>query len=93
MAGTPLFKTVQRALRLARAGHRGGLDADAVVTRWQETAALRSRREFLLTSTLALAGAATACVPLAPQRPGAADVVVIGAGIAGLTAAHRLVQA
>lgn len=66
MAGTPLFKTVQRALRLARAGHRGGLDADAVVTRWQETAALHSRREFLLTSTLALAGAATACVPLAP---------------------------
>jgi monoamine oxidase len=93
MAGTPLFKTVQRALRLARAGHRGGLDADAVVTRWQETAALRSRREFLLTSTLALAGAATACVPLVPQRPGAADVVVIGAGIAGLTAAYRLVQA
>lgn len=93
MAGTPLFKAVQRALRLARAGHHGGLDADAVMARWQETAPLRSRREFLLTSTLALAGAAAGCVPLAPQRPGAVEVVVIGAGIAGLTAAYRLAQA
>lgn len=65
MTETPLFKTVQCALRLARADHRGSLDADEVVTRWQETAALHSRREFLLTSTLALAGAATAYVSLA----------------------------
>lgn len=61
------------------------------MTCWQETAALRSRRELLLTSTLALAGAATACVPLAPQRPGAANV--IGTGIAGLPAVYRLAQA
>lgn len=65
MAVTPLSRTVQRAPRLARADHRGGLDADVGVTRWQETAALSSQREFLLTSTLALAGAATAYVPLA----------------------------
>ena len=92
MAGTPLFKQVQRALRLAWASHRRGLDADAVMAHWQETAFLRSRREFLRTSTLALAGMATGCIPVARQSP-AADVVVIGGGIAGLTAAYRLAQA
>lgn len=60
MVSTPLFRTVQRALRLARADRRS-LDADVVVTR-RKRRPLRSRREFLLTSTLALA---TAYVPLA----------------------------
>jgi monoamine oxidase len=60
-----------------------------------------SRRGFVRTSALGVAGTAVlgACAPRAgsgtpePGARGVGPVVVVGAGIAGLTAAHRLRQA
>jgi hypothetical protein len=57
------------------------------------------RRQFLKTAALATAGAsvlgapAVAAAPRGRTMPGtAADVVVVGAGFAGMTAAYRLHQ-
>lgn len=93
MARTPLFSAMQRALRLAQAADRAGMSAEEAQQRWEAAAPWRSRRAFLRTSALAMAGAVAACAkPLLPQDSDA-EVVVVGAGIAGLTAAYRLHQA
>lgn len=92
MPKTPVFRLLRRSLRLARHAVETGQPAGEVVDRWREAAKL-SRRQ-LLGGTAAAAGLALAgCRPLAPLpggRPG--KVVVVGAGIAGLTAAWRLHQ-
>src|SRR5256885_9361768 len=49
-----------------------------------------TRRGFI---GAAAAGAAIAALPKSAEAARAADVIVVGAGLAGLTAARRLVQA
>jgi monoamine oxidase len=99
MSRTPLFRMLRRSLRLAQASLRTGESAATTLERWRaaENAARVSRRQFLGTSALAAAGAALAsCAPRrAPRTTGAGaarPVVVVGGGIAGLTAAYRLHQ-
>jgi len=107
MARTPLFAAVDRALRLARAAERAGMPAREAVeldreARGEEPAALpgMSRRRFLAAGATAAAGLALpGCVTRFPRRAGSPGglggdpVLVVGAGIAGLTAAYRLAQA
>jgi monoamine oxidase len=95
MARTPLFDLVRRSLRLAQSMLHTGQSPAEAVQRWHEAAV--SRRAFLRASSAAAAGiTAGACAARGPavRVPSAADpVVVVGAGIAGLTAAWRLHQA
>ena len=92
MARTPLLSALQRSFRLAREAMRTGVDPDEI--RDGETVRLRSRREFLATGAAAAASVTLArCASLPPAPRGDARVIVIGAGIAGLTCAYRLRQA
>jgi monoamine oxidase len=80
-------------MRLAQASHRSGEPAREITER--AAAALVDRRRFLATSMTAAAGVAAAqCVTPTRMIVGSdvPPVVVIGAGIAGLTAAYRLQQ-
>jgi monoamine oxidase len=93
MSRTPLFHLVRRSLQLAQHSLRTQQSADEVVQRRQ--AEVISRRRFLATSASVTAAAALgACVPWQgsvrrPDRP----VLILGGGIAGLTAGYRLRQA
>ena len=105
MARTPLFRLVRRSLRLARASLASGLPSAEVVDLshqpWEVT-----RRELLGASAVVAAGAALgACrtasppgprripVPAEPGTGGGVGVLIVGAGIAGLSAGYRLRQA
>ena len=101
MARTPLFRTLRRSLRLARLAAATGRSPSEIV---QELEARRTftRREFLRTSGAAAAGLGLAGCGLGGGRGGAPpgggaggdpQVVIVGAGIAGLTAGWRLKQA
>jgi monoamine oxidase len=95
MPRTPLLAAVARALRLAdqaALAHRSSLD---VAEEWRAAADARvSRRQFV--SVLGATGMVAALDACAPRRgiprPGgtAPRVVIVGGGMAGLTAAYRL---
>lgn len=97
-ARTPLFAWVERSLRLARSSSRTGISPDELVERAR--GARLTRREVLAAGTLTAAGLAFGCSTrpaatqaAAPRRLSADDsVVIVGAGIAGLTAGYRLHQ-
>jgi monoamine oxidase len=97
MARTPLFSLLQRAARIARASARARMPLDEFHARGRELrfvpGGFDARRRRLLQGAgagLVLAG----CQALPPvARPSGDEVVVVGAGIAGLTAAWRLRQA
>lgn len=99
MARTPLFRNLQRALALARQVERTGEPADEVVERAAEARAVRlSRREVLAATGLSAAGLALGAggrlrATETPAAGGAGEVAVVGGGVAGLTAAYRLMQA
>jgi monoamine oxidase len=96
MARTPLFTVLQQAAALARRANRTGQPVSELWLRAQGEAAARaySRREFLQASGLAAATSLAGCaLPALVTRGDDAEVAVIGAGIAGLTAAYRLHQA
>lgn len=95
MGNSPLFRRLNWAMRLAQVASHTGWSADEVLQHWRAGSMDRGRRAFLRTSAFAAAGAVAACAPTMPRRggPGEAEVVVVGAGIAGLTAAYRLHQA
>jgi len=84
MARSPLMQLVQRIARDAFVRARADTAHDAPAAK---------RREFLRRSgALALASAASAWTPLCASA-GQARVVIVGAGLAGLTAAHELAKA
>jgi len=103
MARTPLLSALQRSLRIARLSSRSGRDPAEIRQREVERAAGRrdfSRRDFLAAGAAAAVsmslgrGARVRAAPLERAGPrGPAHVIVIGAGIAGLTCAYRLRQA
>ena len=106
MARTPLFALIERSMRLASASLRTGAPADELAARLAEAAVEKralSRRQFVA-GTAAVAGMAAleACAPRTGAtttppattggRQGSEPVLIVGAGIAGLTAAYRLRQ-
>jgi monoamine oxidase len=94
MARTPCFDLVRRSLSLAQSARHTGQSAAEAMERRREAAL--SRRAFLRASSAAAAGVTLgACAARRPaMRPASSDpVIVVGAGIAGLTAAWRLHQA
>ena len=92
MARTPLFGLLQRAARIARASTLVGEPVGELHERIVERRVDYARRRVLQGASAALLLGGCAQMP----RPiGSADeeVVIVGAGIAGLTAAWRLRQA
>lgn len=105
MARTPLFRSLERSLRIARLSLATGRPAAELV---DELRARRtnprpaphplSRRDFLRSTAVAAVGlGVTGCrLPRAPVAAGGAggapEVLIVGAGIAGLTAGYRLSQ-
>ena len=95
MARTPLVDMLRRAAAIATQAQARGEPLGEAIARERELRIDRARRRFLQQSvgaSAALALAACAQVPL-PSGDDADDVVVVGAGIAGLTCAWRLRQA
>lgn len=102
MSRTPLFTLLRRSLQLARHANSTGEDASSTVERWQESSRM-SRRSFVAGSSAAVAGFTIGCArgtpsqgPALPTRVRSGDddpVVIVGAGVAGLTCAYRLRQA
>jgi monoamine oxidase len=96
MSRTPLFAILRRAAALARHAHRSAQPVDEVVERAMEMRREDSRRRFLRSLGVGSAAlAVAACAPRAVQAPkhGDDEVVIVGAGVAGLTAGWRLRQA
>lgn len=97
MSRTPLFAILRRAAALARHSLHTDEPMDELGERFAELRGENSRRRFLRgvgggAAALALGG----CIARMPQLASAKDhdeVIVVGAGIAGLTAAWRLRQA
>lgn len=97
MSRTPLFAILRRAAALARHSRHVDAPLDELIERAAQNRLDASRRRFL--GTLGAGGAAltlAACAPRALRdalHEAADEVVVVGAGIAGLTCAFRLRQA
>ena len=108
MSRTPLFRLIQRSYRAASYSITHAEPVDELLDRRDERQLARlaardgmSRREFVAgTAAVAAVAALDACAPRVPSgvvtpRPdqGGSPVLIIGAGIAGLTAGYRLRQA
>lgn len=92
MARTPLFGLLQRAARIARASTRVGEPLDEFHARGHERRVDAHRRRLLQGAGAGVLLAGCAQLPH-PRAPAGEEVVIVGAGIAGLTAAWRLRQA
>ena len=91
MGRTPLFHLLQRAARIARASRLDPAPLDEFHDRVTAARVDRSRRRLLQGAGAAALLAGCRSVP-APLQAAGDEVVVVGAGIAGLTAAWRLRQ-
>ncbi|MDN5781502.1 MAG: FAD-dependent oxidoreductase [Luteimonas sp.] len=91
MGRTPLFHLLQRAARIARASAHDAAPLDEFYARGRELRMDRSRRRFLQAAGAGLVLAGCSSLPR-PLTAAGDEVVIVGAGIAGLTAAWRLRQ-
>ena len=93
MARTPLVDLLRRAAAIARHARATGEPLDEAIARERELRFDRARRRFLRESLAASAALALpACMPM-PRERSREEVVIVGAGIAGLACAYRLRQA
>ncbi len=92
MGRTPLFRLLQRAAAIARAAQQSRMPLDEVHAQLQVRRIDCQRRRLLqgAGAGVLLAGCASAPRILPPTQDAA--VIIVGAGIAGLTAAWRLRQ-
>jgi len=96
MARTPLVDILRRGAAIAAHCARSGEPLDEAIARERAARVDRARRRFLRDSLGASAALAlAACTPAALRMhdDAAEEVVIVGAGIAGLTCAWRLRQA
>jgi len=91
MGRTPLFHLLQRAARIARASLHDDAPLDEFYARGREVRFDARRRRLLQGGGAALVLAGCSAVPNPVMSQGK-EVVIVGAGIAGLTAAWRLRQ-
>jgi monoamine oxidase len=96
LSKTPLFRVLRRSLHLAQQSATTGKPIDEIAGEWREAAKL-TRRQLLGGSAAAAGLALAGCRPFAPAPRtlaggGEGRVVIVGAGIAGLTAGYRLHQ-
>src|SRR5690606_5416947 len=90
MARTPLVDLLRRAAAISALSRATGESLDEVQARALEARRGLSRRRFLQQSAGASAALLlTACARVPLQRRADEDVVIVGAGIAGLTCAWR----
>ena len=95
MARTRLANLLRRAAAVAAQARISGEPLDEAIARERELRALHARRRFMQQSAGAAAALTlAACAPVPLSRPqDGNDVVIVGAGVAGLTCAWRLRQA
>jgi len=95
MARTPLVDVLRRAAAIAAHARRTGEPLDEAIQREHELRVDRARRRFLQQSATASAALMLGACMHTPSKSasGVDDVLVIGAGVAGLTCAYRLQQA
>ena len=91
MGRTPLFHLLQRAARIARASLHDPAPLDEVHARIVEQRVDHARRRLLQGAGAATLLAGCRALPN-PATPRGEEVAIVGAGIAGLTAAWRLRQ-
>src|SRR5690349_1079048 len=89
MARTPLADQLRHIAGIAHESVERNIDVEQVFE--ERHAQSASRREFLRTAGVGLAAAALA-MHARPARAAAPRIVVVGAGLAGLSAAYRLKQ-
>ncbi len=94
MARTALVDLLRRAAAISALARASGEPLDEAIAREREQRVDRARRRFLRASAVSATTLLAACagVPM-PRRADGDDVVIVGAGIAGLACAHRLRQA
>ena len=84
MSRTPLFALMKRSLRAAHAANETKVPLDELLEQ------RISRRRFLASTAAATVLASCRTIAPAAKEP---DVIIAGAGIAGLTAGYRLARA
>jgi monoamine oxidase len=94
VARNSMADVLRRAAAIARCARVSGAPLDEIIERERELRVDRARRRFLqqsaVASTALLLGA---CMPGLQRGDGSDEVVIVGAGIAGLICAYRLRQA
>jgi monoamine oxidase len=94
MARTPLVDVLRRAAAIARHARTTGEPLDEAIARDRELRVDAARRRFLTHSAAASAALLLPACVRTPSRAAHADeVVIVGAGVAGLMCAYRLRQA